>query len=76
MILCPAINRETSGLNGLGHTREKQKACQPPTKKQFNFHHLQACNAVTVPAGVHPRLLPIQLQVQKDLQQNNLTLPK
>lgn len=76
MILCPAISRKTSGLNGLAYSREKQKACQPPAEKQFNLSHLRACNKVTVPAGVHPRLLPIQLQVQKDLQQNNRTLPK
>lgn len=33
----PAISRKTSGLNGLGHSREKQKACQSPAERQFNL---------------------------------------
>ena len=37
MILCPAIRRKTSGLDGLAHSGENQKACQPPAEKQFNL---------------------------------------
>lgn len=63
-----------SGLNGLAHSREKQTACQSPAEKQFS---LVTYRTVTGSWCLQVCILDYQpLLVWKDLQQNNLTLPK
>lgn len=41
--------------------REGCTVCQSPEERQFNLGNMQACNGVTEPVDVQPRLLPIQL---------------